>query len=180
MNILRQALATVEADMFGGRAEERPVDAAFVIYRLEEAGATLLSLPSTGYSTRLTMSHLDVVPSVLEAAGPDRSGLRPATPSASRISRMDEALGWIALIPADRRVIRRHRGREEPGEPGDGTASVLVAPPGGGGRRGPQGGAALAWPGDRHAGGRSGRDQSARASRRAPAGQFSERLRVTA
>ncbi len=107
MNILRQALATVEADMFGGRAEERPVDAAFVIYRLEEAGATLLSLPSSGYSTRLTMSHLDVVPSVLEAAGPDRSGLRPATPSASRISRMDEALGWIALIPADRRVIRR-------------------------------------------------------------------------
>jgi hypothetical protein len=28
-------------------------------------------------------------------------------PDSSRVSRMDEAYGWIALIPADRYVLRR-------------------------------------------------------------------------
>jgi hypothetical protein len=77
------------------------------VYRLEEAGATLLALPGTGYSTKMRVSHLEVLPSVVEAYGSDRVRVRPPIPSASRISRMDEALGWITLIPADRRVIRR-------------------------------------------------------------------------
>ena len=34
-------------------ADARPFDAELVIYRLEEAGATLLALPGTGWSTRL-------------------------------------------------------------------------------------------------------------------------------
>ena len=86
----------------------REVDSAFVIYRLEEAGATLLALPNTGYSTRLKVSHLDVVQAACEAYGWDAPArVRPATPSASRISRMDEALGWIALIPRERYVLRR-------------------------------------------------------------------------
>jgi hypothetical protein len=33
--------------------------------------------------------------------------IRPAVPSAARITRMDEALGWIALIPRERYVLRR-------------------------------------------------------------------------
>jgi hypothetical protein len=83
------------------------VDSAFLVYRLEEAGATLLSLPGTGYSPRLRVSQLDVVHTALEAYGWDKGRMRPPVPSASRITRMDEALGWITLIPADRYVLRR-------------------------------------------------------------------------
>jgi hypothetical protein len=107
MNKSVRVLAAVEDGMFQRRPEEREIDAAFIVYRLEEAGATLLALPGTGYSTKMRVSHLEVLPSVVEAYGSDRVRVRPPIPSASRISRMDEALGWITLIPADRRVIRR-------------------------------------------------------------------------
>jgi hypothetical protein len=83
------------------------VDAPFVVYRLEEAGTTLLSLPGTGYSPRLRLSHLDVVNTALEVYGGGKGRIRPPVPSAGRISRMDEALSWITLIPKDRYVLRR-------------------------------------------------------------------------
>jgi hypothetical protein len=83
------------------------VDSAFVIYRLEEAGATLLALPGSGYSPRLRLSHLDVVQSAVEGFAAQTGRIRPAMPSAASISRMDEALGWISLIPKDRYVLRR-------------------------------------------------------------------------
>jgi hypothetical protein len=83
------------------------VDADFVVYRLEEAGTTLLSLPGTGWSTRLRTSSLDIVRSALESYGWTEKLIRPPVPSAQRITRMDEALGWIALIPQDRYVLRR-------------------------------------------------------------------------
>ena len=82
-------------------------DAAFVVYRLEEAGATLLALPGTGYSPRLRMSHLEVVIAASEAYGGERARMRPPVPPAARITRMDEALGWILMIPKDRYVLRR-------------------------------------------------------------------------
>lgn len=85
----------------------REVDSAFVVYRLEEAGSTLLALPSTGYSTGMKISHLEVVHEAREAYGWEKGRVRPAVPSASRITRMDEALGWIALIPVERTVLRR-------------------------------------------------------------------------
>ena len=83
------------------------LDNAFVTYRLEEAGATLLALPASGHSTRLRVSQLDVVHTALEAYGWDKGRLRPPVPSAARITRMDEALAWIPLIPRDRYVLRR-------------------------------------------------------------------------
>ena len=87
---------------------ERAVDSSYVTYRLEEAGATLLALPGTGYSTRLKVSHLEVVQEACEAFGGNGGGqIRPPVPSASRITRMDEALGWITLIPRERYVLRR-------------------------------------------------------------------------
>jgi hypothetical protein len=90
------------------RRDERAVDSAFIVYRLEEAGATLLALPNTGYSTRLKTSHLDVVQEVTASYGLEGQGrVRPAVPSAARITRMDEAMGWIALIPKERFVLRR-------------------------------------------------------------------------
>jgi len=85
------------------------VDADTVIRRLEEAGQTLLALPGTGWTTRLRSTRLDVVHTAIESYGWDRGSgpLRPAVPGAGQIDRMDEALGWIPLIPLDRYVLRR-------------------------------------------------------------------------
>lgn len=83
------------------------IDADYVVYRLEEAGATLLALPGTGYSTRLRTSSLEIVRTALEAYGWAEARIRPAIPSAEKITRMDEAMSWIPLIPLDRYVLRR-------------------------------------------------------------------------
>jgi hypothetical protein len=88
-------------------ADARLFDAELVIYRLEEAGAALLALPGTGWSTRLRGSSLDIVRTAIESYGWTASRIRPSAPSAARISRMDEALSWIPLIPIDRYVLRR-------------------------------------------------------------------------
>ena len=42
-----------------------------------------------------------------EAYGTAPGRLRPPVPSAARISRMDVALGWLALVPDDKYVMRR-------------------------------------------------------------------------
>ena len=85
------------------------IDSAFVIARLEEAGSTLLALPHTGPSTKLRMSRHDVVHSAIEAYGWQSvdQRLRPPVPSSAMVTRMDEAMGWITLIPLDRYVLRR-------------------------------------------------------------------------
>jgi len=84
-----------------------PLDAAMVISRLEEAGATLLALPGTGWTTRLRTSSLEIVRTAIESYGWTTKRIRPPIPSAAQISRMDEALSWIVLIPMDRYVVRR-------------------------------------------------------------------------
>ncbi len=75
-------------------------DAELVTYRLEEAGATLLALPGTGWSTRLRASSLEIVRAAVESYGWSEKHIRPPIPSAARITRMDEALAWIPLIPS--------------------------------------------------------------------------------
>ena len=85
----------------------RPIDAPYVVRRLEDAGASLLALPGTGWTTKLRSSSLEIVRTAIESYGWTEQRLRPAVPSAIRITRMDEALGWIALIPLDRYVLRR-------------------------------------------------------------------------
>jgi hypothetical protein len=82
-------------------------DAAQVVARLEEAGATLLALPSSGWSTRLRTSSLEIVRAAIESYGWTAKRIRPPVPPAERITRMDEAMGWILLIPVDRYVLRR-------------------------------------------------------------------------
>lgn len=82
-------------------------DAELVIYRLEEAGSTLLALPGSGYSTRLRQSRLDVLEAAVEGYGAESGRIRAPVPSAARITRMDEALGWVVLIPRERYVLRR-------------------------------------------------------------------------
>jgi Domain of unknown function (DUF6362) len=82
-------------------------DAERVICRLEEAGAALLALPGTGWSTRLRGSSLEIVRTAIESYGWTTNRIRPPVPSAARITRMDEAMSWIPLIPMDRYVLRR-------------------------------------------------------------------------
>ncbi len=85
------------------------IDAAWVIAQLEEAGSVLLALPNTGPTTKLRTMRHDVVHSAIEAYGWAEAGgrLRPPMPSSAQISRMDQAMGWVGLIPADKYVLRR-------------------------------------------------------------------------
>jgi hypothetical protein len=85
----------------------QPVDAAFVIGRLEEAGATLLALRNTGWTTKLRTSNIEIVRTALENYNWEEQRVRPAVPSSAKITRMDEAMGWISVIPLDRYVLRR-------------------------------------------------------------------------
>jgi hypothetical protein len=84
-------------------------DASLVVARLEEAGRTLLALPHTGYTTRLKTSAIEMIRNAIEGDSWTSVGarLRPAVPSSAGITRMDEALGWIPMIPLDRYVLRR-------------------------------------------------------------------------
>lgn len=83
------------------------LDATYVTWRLEEAGARLLALPGTGWSTRLRSSSLEIVRTAIESYGWTEQRVRPPVPQAAAITRMDEAMGWISLIPIDRYVLRR-------------------------------------------------------------------------
>jgi len=87
--------------------DPRAFDAKLVIDRLEEAGAALLALPGTGWSTMLRSSSLEIVRSAIENYGWTTNRIRPPIPSAAQITRMDEAMSWISLIPLDRYVLRR-------------------------------------------------------------------------
>jgi hypothetical protein len=78
-----------------------------IIARLEAAGATLLAMPSRGYSTHLRQMKFDVVHTALEAYGWQSAMARPPVPCASDISLMDEAFGWLALIPEVQYLLRR-------------------------------------------------------------------------
>nr|WP_294566984.1 DUF6362 family protein [uncultured Rhodopila sp.] len=88
-------------------ATHAPVDAAYVLGRLEEAGATLLTIPGTGHSPRMYIGGLDCVHSAIEAYGWTEVAIRPAAPSPRHIDEMDEALTWLQLIPNARHVLRR-------------------------------------------------------------------------
>ncbi len=88
-------------------AETPLIDARYVTARLEEAGATLLALPQTGYSTRLRTSSLDIVRTAMEVLGQDNRRAAPPVPSARQIDEMEQALGWISRIPPERHVLRR-------------------------------------------------------------------------
>jgi hypothetical protein len=78
-----------------------------VVARLEAAGATLLAMPARGYSTQLRQMKFDIVHTALEAYGWQSATARPPMPSAADISAMDEAFGWLVLIPEERYVLRR-------------------------------------------------------------------------
>ena len=95
-----------------GAGNGAEIDATYVVARLEEAGETLLCLPPGGYTTRLRTSSWTVLDDAANSYGAnsyDKTGgrLRPPVPPAAAITRMDQALGWLRLIPDDRFVLRR-------------------------------------------------------------------------
>lgn len=83
------------------------VGAEWVIGRLEEAGRALLSLPHTGPTTRLVQSGLEWIRDAAQGSGHEQARLRPGIPDAATITRMDQALTWMSLIPVDKYVLRR-------------------------------------------------------------------------
>lgn len=86
---------------------EAPDPLAALTERLEDAGATLLALPNTGYSPHLRIMRYEVVHSALDAYGWQPASIRPPHPSGTAIDRMDETLAWLALIPEERFLLRR-------------------------------------------------------------------------
>ena len=70
--------------------------------RLECAGATLLALPPG----KMHGKPWSPLAAFIEGAAPG-GAMRPSVPCAWKIDLMDEALGWLALIPNDRVVLRR-------------------------------------------------------------------------
>ena len=86
------------------------IDADFVVYRLEEAGATVLALPGTGWSTRMRSSSIEIVRTAMDSYGWSAARIRPPVPSSEKISRMDEAMAWLTLIPQEKYVLRRVAG----------------------------------------------------------------------
>lgn len=93
--------------MFDGVMTGHLTRADIVIARLEEAGATLLALPDRGFALGVRTFWPDVVADAREAYGYAAVSLRPAAPSPRDITAMDEALGWLSLIPDSRRTLRR-------------------------------------------------------------------------
>lgn len=93
--------------MSAARTEGEVEALAVLAARFEEAGQTLLALPSRGHSPRLRMARYDIVHEAVEAYGWQPSGIRPPHPSGAAIDRMDEAFGWLRLIPDERFVLRR-------------------------------------------------------------------------
>ena len=89
-----------------------PTTPAWVQHMLEEAGATLLALPSTGHSTHLRQGGLEWVrdAAVLLAPGSGPAPARPPAPHPAAIDRMDRVLAWLSLIPDGKFVLRRIAG----------------------------------------------------------------------
>ena len=106
-SIRSRAAPTKAEDSRGRRVRELPPEYEGLIACLEEAGSTLLSLPTTGFSPALKTSSLPILREAAEAYGWSAAEVRPAMPSASRISRMDTVLSYLALIPQDRYLLRR-------------------------------------------------------------------------
>lgn len=82
------------------------IDAAYVIERLEEAGATLMALPSNAPQLGQRVQTYGYVAELIKGALPTRAALM-SVPDAASITRMDEAFGWLAMIPnqAHRRMV---------------------------------------------------------------------------
>lgn len=88
------------------RRAEDP-ETAYVIAALEDAGATLIALPSSGYTTAVRCGMPEIVRDYWENYTAAAPPMRLPRPDSRQIARMDEALSWLRFIPADRYVLRQ-------------------------------------------------------------------------
>lgn len=88
-----------------GRAAAETIN--FVMVRLEQAGRTILALPSSGYTLGIKSGAMEFVRTASEAYGWGAEPIRPAAPTARAITDMDEAYAWLSLIPDSRMATRR-------------------------------------------------------------------------
>jgi len=109
-------------------ADARPLDAESLIGRVEEAGAALLALPGTGWSTKLRGSSLEIVRAAVDGYG----WYHQPHPSASPVSRGDYAHGRgddLDLVDSARPLCAAaDRRRPQPGAPDHRSAFVSLAP----------------------------------------------------
>jgi hypothetical protein len=104
MNMLSKSLPALRGPY------AKPIyDAETIIYRLEEAGRTLLSLPNAGcFPAGIRTYWPQGAEMAAECWGYGlEEGIRPAPPTSVAITRMDEAMRWVNLIAPDKRVHRR-------------------------------------------------------------------------
>ena len=85
------------------------LDTEYVTARLVEAGSALMGMPPNAPRMGVKVCDYGFVSEMckeaVKAGEPIR--VRAPSPSASAITRMDEAFGWLSLIPAHRFVLRR-------------------------------------------------------------------------
>jgi Domain of unknown function (DUF6362) len=91
-------------------AHKASIDGIAIIARLEEASRTMMAMPSNADRLGIKVADYGYVREPVEAAAADKGEIRrikPSTPDAASITRMDEAFAWLAFIsnPVVRRVV---------------------------------------------------------------------------
>ena len=130
-------------------ADARNFDTETVIHRLEEAGASLLALPGSGWSTKLRSSSLDIVKSAVESYGWTTSRIRPTDPIGGKYQPHGRGNVMDHAHPIGSLRATADRRGPPPGAAYHRTAPLPLATPRDGAWRGSQGDPALACPGDR-------------------------------
>lgn len=96
------------ADACGTLGSVCRIDAELVVWRLEQAGATLLAMRGASpYPAGAGSAWPEVWREAIEAYGWTEEPVRPAIPDAAAITRMDATFAWLPLIPQERYVLRR-------------------------------------------------------------------------
>lgn len=79
----------------------------YIIRRIEHAGATLYCMRIKNPRPLLAQGRIDIIRNYMDDLPPATPVLRLPTPSARDVTLMDEALGWVRLVPnsTGRRLI---------------------------------------------------------------------------
>lgn len=79
----------------------------YIVRRIEHAGAALYCMRIKNPGPLLVQGRIDIIREYMEEMPQGAPALRLPTPSARDVTLMDEALGWIRLVPnsTSRRLI---------------------------------------------------------------------------
>jgi hypothetical protein len=79
----------------------------YIIRRIEHAGAALYCMQIKNPRPLLVQGRIDIIREYMDEIPQGARALRLPTPSARDVTLMDEALGWIRLVPnsTSRRLI---------------------------------------------------------------------------